>query len=416
MPDKAPAGNKPRLLIISAILPFPPTSGQRVRVLNKIIALRPYFHITFLGLARSEQLAESQETLAQLVDKAIILPMRSQQGVGNYLWCVAWSYTQAIYSGLRASNHLIGDFELSPERIKGQCDPASFDLVLYEYWHTHNSLALFKKNNIPCVLDMHDLCWRVVARRLQHWAVPAGLRHWRVMAYRQQEEAAWDKYDLLITINREETAYVQRTWPNKPIIYAPMGIDAEHQWAYDWRPADPPRLAFYGALGSLGNRLGVARCLEQIMPLVWEQRPEAEFWIVGGNPSAEIRQMAQRPRVHVTGFVPNVAETLASMTLVLCPWQGTFGFRSRVVEVMALGLPVVATADAVFGMGLQAGQGLLLAEDDRGLADHCLVLLHDPAGAKQHSLFARQQVVDQYSFSATYGYLASQLYQYAQTK
>lgn len=387
-----------------------------MRVLNKLIALQPYFHITFLGLAHPEQLAESQKALAELVDEAIVLPMRSQQGTGNYLWCATWSHAQAIYSGLRSSNHLIGDYELSPERIAAQCDPASFDLVLYEYWHTHNSLDLFKKNNIPCVLDMHDLCWRVVARRLQHWAVPAGFRHWRVKAYRQQEEAAWGKYDLLITINQEEGAYVQRILPEKATIYAPMGLDTTQQWPYSWRPAAPPRIAFYGALGSLGNQLGVARCLNQIMPLVWQHRPECEFWIVGGNPSAEIRQMAQHPQVHVTGFVPDVAETLASMSLVLCPWQGTFGFRSRVVEVMALGLPVVATADAVFGMGLQAGQGLLLAEGDRELADHCLTLLNDPAGAKQHSLLAREQVVDQYSFAKTYGYLASQLYHYAQTK
>lgn len=116
-----------------------------MRVLNKLIALQPYFHITFLGLAHPEQLAESQKALAELVDEAIVLPMRSQQGTGNYLWCATWSHAQAIYSGLRASNHLIGDYELSPERIAAQCDPASFDLVLYEYWHTHNSLDLFKK-------------------------------------------------------------------------------------------------------------------------------------------------------------------------------------------------------------------------------------------------------------------------------
>lgn len=42
---------KPRLLVISAILPFPLNSGQRVRVYNKLLALRELFHITFLGVA-----------------------------------------------------------------------------------------------------------------------------------------------------------------------------------------------------------------------------------------------------------------------------------------------------------------------------------------------------------------------------
>lgn len=99
------------------------------------------------------------------------------------------------------------------------------------------------------------------------------------------------------------------------------------------------------------------------------------------------------------------------MSLVLCPWQGKFGFRSRLIEVMALGVPVVATPDAVFGMGLEEGQGLLLAETDADLGQICLNLLADGQGLCRHSRLARQQVEAKFSFPATYGALSQRLQQ-----
>jgi len=48
---------------------------------------------------------------------------------------------------------------------------------------------------------------------------------------------------------------------------------------------------------------------------------------------------------------------LKTITVLLCPFTGTYGFRSRVIEAMALGIPVVATPDAVHGMDLTIRKG-----------------------------------------------------------
>src|SRR5439155_1985850 len=185
----------------------------------------------------------------------------------------------------------------------------------------------------------------------------------------------------------------------KPIVVAPMGIDLT-KWAYDWSPVTTPLVAFYGGLGGRLNCLSVLRCVQQIMPLVWRDVPDAEFWIIGANPPPEITALQANPRVHVTGFVRDVAKVLATMRVVLCPWRGTYGFRSRLIEVMAVGVPIVATPDAVFGMGLEAGPGLLLAEQDPMLADHCRMLLGNLGMARSQSLRARQQVDREFSCEA----------------
>lgn len=154
-------------------------------------------------------------------------------------------------------------------------------------------------------------------------------------------------------------------------------------------------------------------CIQKIMPLIWRGIPDVEFWVVGANPPLGIQNLQSDGRVRVTGFVPDVGEVLATMTAVLCPWHGTYGFRSRLIEVMALGVPVVATPDAVYGMGMDVNKGLFLAEADEELAEYCLALIQQPDWAQQQSLLARQQVEGKFSFEATYGQLAKDLYEFA---
>jgi glycosyltransferase involved in cell wall biosynthesis len=111
----------------------------------------------------------------------------------------------------------------------------------------------------------------------------------------------------------------------------------------------------------------------------------------------------------VTGFVKNVQETLGKMSAMICPWSGRFGFRSRLVETMALGIPLVTTEDAIFGMELESGKGLLTGSDSRELSHHLLALLSNQNLAREQSQLGRQQVEDLYSFEATYQRLTYEL-------
>jgi glycosyltransferase involved in cell wall biosynthesis len=257
---------------------------------------------------------------------------------------------------------------------------------------------------------MHDVLWKSYDSQLATLAAPwtKPFRARRVRAYQRREEAAWMEFDALIAISAGEAAYARSVLPGKPVFVAPMGIDLA-KWPYSWRPTTPPRVAFYGSLGGALNRQSVFRCVRQIMPLIWRDLPDTEFWAVGANPPADIVALQADPRIHITGYTQDVASVLATVRVVLCPWQGTFGFRSRLIEAMAVGTPVVATPDAVFGMGLEAGQGLLLAEEDGMLAEQCRILLQDGPMAQQMSLLGRAQVEERFGFDATYGHLAQEL-------
>lgn len=404
---------KPDLLVISAVHPVARRSGQQVRVYNKLLAFRSFFETTFLTFAPISEASRVSRELSAIANHSIVLPAQSRQHIMARLWRQLVGEFYTLCTGLKKSNYVLGR-ELSPQRITAHCSPADYDLVVYEYWHAFQSAQIFQQHGTPCVLDMHDVLWQSWDRQLS-----ASLLPWRrlmrarlVQAYKSREEAAWRQFDGLIAISEGEADYVRKIVPDKPIFLAPMGIDLE-RWAYCWSPATTPRLSFYGSLGSRPNQDGALRCARRIMPLVWLQRPDAELWIVGANPTPEIVALQSDSRIHVTGFVDDLAEVLKTMTAVLCPWSGTYGFRSRLIEVMALGVPVVATPDAVYGMGLHDGKGLLLAQDDARLAALCVELIQQPDLAANQSALARKQVEEKFSFEATYGQLARALCDFA---
>jgi glycosyltransferase involved in cell wall biosynthesis len=130
---------------------------------------------------------------------------------------------------------------------------------------------------------------------------------------------------------------------------------------------------------------------------------------VGSNPSERLRRLTSDSRVKVTGFVEKVQDVLCTMSLVLCPWSGTYGFRSRIVEVMALGVPMVSTPEAVDGMELESGRGIILANSDDALVERALELLLAPNQLAAQSRLARSEMERLYSLENTYGRLMTEL-------
>ena len=398
--------HQPRLLVISHVLPFPGSSGQQQRVANSLRALRQRFHVTFLTYATAEQATEWQTQLAPFCDEAVFLPSLT---AGNY-WHKGKARVYAALTGLKPSNYLIGQVEFSPARVSEWLDGKQFDLALYEYFHATPSVAALRARGIPCVLDMHDILWQTYQRELSAAGELSPRNERRLARYRAQEETAWLAYDGLIAINQDELRYVEsKVRAEQKLFHAAMGVDLT-QWPYTWQPVMPPRVAYYGSLSNQHNQAGALACVKEIMPLLWQRFPDTELWLIGSHPPAHLTELAaQDARLHVTGFVPDVANALKHVTALLCPWEGTFGFRSRLIEAMAVGVPVIASPDAVYGMELAQAEGLWLGATTDELARHALRFLADAEFAVQQSQAARQQVEKQFSFAATYERLADAL-------
>jgi glycosyltransferase involved in cell wall biosynthesis len=111
----------------------------------------------------------------------------------------------------------------------------------------------------------------------------------------------------------------------------------------------------------------------------------------------------------VTGYVEKIQEVLQSVSVVMCPWEGEYGFRSRVVEVMATGVPLVASSRAVHGMDINGNTGVGLTDSIDEMARDCLNLLESSDLMTEKSLKARRHIEDTFSFEQTYSSLSFEI-------
>jgi sugar transferase (PEP-CTERM/EpsH1 system associated) len=178
--------------------------------------------------------------------------------------------------------------------------------------------------------------------------------------------------------------------------FDPAGVAPEPQLAH----LPFPCLIFTGQMDYAPNIAACLRAATRIMPLIRQQFPQASFHVVGRNPAERLSALSAREGVHVWGRVPEVQPWLAGADLALVPLEIGRGVQNKVLEAMAMALPVVLTPDAATGIGARDGSEFALAADDAQLAAACVALLRDPARARAMGQAARHYVVSQASWDA----------------
>lgn len=390
--------SRPRIAFVSHVVPIPGDAGQQRRVGMLLEALAPVADVHLVTYAPRRRCQAVAAALGPLVTSATVLPSRVQRSLPIRAACHAYARLAARNSGLKVSNHLIGDIELTPRRVARACAGRQVDVALFQYWHAHRAIQAFPDATVT-VLDMHDILWQSLQAQLER--DPRGAQPARVEAYRDREEAAWREFDVLLAINEAEATYARSVAIGSEVIAMPMGIELG-SWPYQWRPAMPPLVAFYGALGDARGEADALRA-HAVMEAIWENEPDARLRIIGSNPTDRIRAFAADRRVEITGFVDSPGNALAEASCLICPFTGTYGFRSRLIEVMATGVPIVCSRDAVYGMGLGPADGLDVVDSDQEMAAVALDLIGNRAEATRRSALARRVAEDRFGVARTYG-------------
>ena len=106
--------------------------------------------------------------------------------------------------------------------------------------------------------------------------------------------------------------------------------------------------------------------------------PEVELYIVGMDPSPAVRRLADGSRVVVTGRVDDVRPFLDEAAVSVAPLRVARGLQNKVLEAMAMRVPVVASPAAFNGITAVAGRDLLVADDPEPFAGAVVDVLRDP--------------------------------------
>ena len=94
----------------------------------------------------------------------------------------------------------------------------------------------------------------------------------------------------------------------------------------------------------------------------------------------------------VTGTVPDVRPYLASASIAVASFQVARGVQNKILEAMAMELPVVGTTCAFEGISVTPNDGTYVADTPEDFAQTLLHLLADSVLRQQCALRAREYV------------------------
>ena len=199
-------------------------------------------------------------------------------------------------------------------------------------------------------------------------------------------------FDYSLFVSQREADVFRRLIHEGTVCAIPNGVDVDYFSPPDDVEAEPA-IVFTGVMDYFPNVDGVSYFCREILGRIAASAPEVRFYIVGRTPSKQVQVLGRLPNVEVTGAVPDVRPYMARARVAVVPLRIARGIQNKILEAMAMQLPVVGTSAAFEGIEAGATDGVAIADEPEAFAREVLKLLADPALCERRSRAARNFVM-----------------------
>lgn len=175
-----------------------------------------------------------------------------------------------------------------------------------------------------------------------------------------------EDFDLSVLVSETDKAHLVGAEHEKVMVYS-NGVALDHLPFKDRRNSKPV-IVFIGNMTSVQNMDACLYFARDVMPLV-SQRVKATFRVVGRISDSDAAKLRAFANVEVTGPVDDMAAAVEDARLGVCPVRLAAGVQNKMLEYMALGLPVVTSSIGLEGFAAQPERDLLVADTPQGYAE-----------------------------------------------
>lgn len=247
------------------------------------------------------------------------------------------------------------------------------------------------------VVDVDDLISEVSHQRLRQagWYPRRPLDQLRAAQERRYERALPGRFTRVLVAKDDDVAFFPAAVRGR-VAVLPNGVSVPHAPAPEPERADT--LLFVGTLGYPPNVDAVTWFAREVLPRVWEARPDVRFQVAGFGKGTHLADVLADPRCTVAESPPELAPFYAAAAVVVTPIRTGGGTRIKILEALAHGKALVSTRFGPEGLGLRGGVDLELADTPRAMADACLALLADPARRRALGAAGRAHVADRFDW------------------
>ncbi|OXJ15853.1 glycosyltransferase [Burkholderia sp. HI2500] len=368
--------NRKKLLVLTPRFPYPVIGGDKLRIYHLCRVLSRHYSLTLLSLCESDE-----EMHAALPDDGVfdrverVLLSRRRSYINTLLALPTRTPLQVAYYRSRA-------FAAAVSRLLPSHDGAFVHLV--------RCAEYVRRSDKPRILEMTDAISLNYSRVKQLKKARGlksrvfGIEARRLLDY---ERTIVDDFDLSVLVSRTDRDYLFPGASAGKVMVCSNGVDLSNL-PYTARSMASRILVFIGDMRTVQNQDMCHFFAEAVLPLL-RKRADYRFRIVGSIAPALAEQFRAYDGVDVTGRVESVAQAAADGAIGVCPMRIGAGVQNKILEYMALGLPVVTTSLGYEGLGAESGRDLLIADTPGEFVSRIERLVADEPAAVEMAEHAR---------------------------
>jgi len=391
-----------KILWISPKLPFPLTSGDKIRQYNLIKLLsRRYsiFLVSFLEREGDRRYIPELERYCTV--RGIPLPPRAPLGKRV---CMAVSSVKPFVSRRYFSREMAGAIT---EILNGN----GFDIVQIEHEYLSFYLDLMRETPVRKILTMHNIESLLYRRHFERDRNVLRRAYWfgEWLKLRSYEREVLGKFDRIVVMSEQDKRLIGGGLDNINISVVPNGVDVGSYPVVE-EDSNSLNLVFTGSLGYFPNEDAVLFFSGRILPLIRKEFPRVKFYVVGRDPTPRLKKLEADPDIVVTGPVDDVRPHMGRATVFVVPLRVGGGTRLMILEAMAMARPVVSTTIGAEGLDVTHGENILMADGPEEFARAVIRLLRDGDLRREMGRAGRKLVEKEYDWEICAG-LMERVYQ-----
>jgi glycosyltransferase involved in cell wall biosynthesis len=361
------------ILQVSHKYPFPPKDGGAVATLNLADGLaRAGQEITLLAMRtpkhggktlKNEVMPPYHEVITTYVDTTI----RPVRLIRNLLFSdLPYNAERFINTGFR-------------ERLSEILTQNQFDIVQLEGLYLMPYAETIRKcSRAKIVLRSHNIEHEVWKRIVRQTRNRIKRMYFALLAKRMArfEYSYINAYDMLVSISERDRQFFTRHGNKKPSLVIPMGMEVSEIVPVTGN-AGKSGLFFIGSLDYLPNQEGLQWFIEQVWKKYLHPFRSCTFCVAGRNAPARLKNYLAKQPLKFLGEVDDAGRFMRSGGVMVVPVLSGGGIRIRIVEAMAMGIPVVSTSLGAEGIDVTHGSDIMIADDPENFSEAVIKLLEN---------------------------------------
>jgi glycosyltransferase involved in cell wall biosynthesis len=391
---------RPRVLMLTQSLPYPPQSGVANRTLNVLRQLRLEYDVDLVPFSRvNHQPDRAARDTAWRALQDVTSSVAEPTPIPNEHSAVRkiWDHLRAVASG-RAYTYYEYQSRAFADRLHAVLQRRRPDLVHFDSLDLYRWLPDLPPVPIACT---HHNLESELLRLYTIGLKPALLRRYvRMQADRVEgvERRFCPRLAVNVMVSDVDARRLRAIAPGAATVVVPNGTDTDYFQPTGAAPV-AGRVAFVGPTYSHPNRDAVEFLLQDIWPRVRTMDGSATLHLVGRGADLDQARYAAEPGVSPLGHVHDVRPAVAAAACCVVPIRIGGGTRLKILDAWAMGKAVVSTSIGCEGLDAVDGENILVRDTPDAFACAVIEVLRDATLRSRLERNARQTAIETYSWS-----------------